>query len=209
MADKSANQSWKWAWDWGIDVVVAVMDNKERFHRIILFHISCLIKYNACSDWQQYTKRLTPGSVCLLWQAVIALSASSLDGQITKQHPEIQKRKHAKVYKSFKGNSQWIAHCDPEKCEPREARVVLSLMMLTSSITANSLNISRSCSSVICFGTWPTNNFTLSSLCSRAFSSSAITARNYWNHTRARSETASFNVWPFSSSPVFRKLEVL
>lgn len=37
--------------------------------------------------------------------------------------------------------------------------------MLTSSTSANSWNIARIWSSVMCFGTWPTNSFTLSSLC--------------------------------------------
>lgn len=53
------------------------------------------------------------------------------------------------------------------ECEiwkPREARVALSLMMLTSSTNANSLNIVSNSSSVMCFGTWPTKSFTLSSL---------------------------------------------
>ena len=66
--------------------------------------------------------------------------------------------------------------------EPREARVVLSLMMLTSSTIANSSNIAISCASVMCFGTWPTNSFTLSSLCFRGFCPSAINARDK-NHT--------------------------
>ena len=47
---------------------------------------------------------------------------------------------------------------------PREARETLSLMMLTSSTNANSLNIASTSSSVMRFGTWPTNSFTLSSL---------------------------------------------
>lgn len=51
------------------------------------------------------------------------------------------------------------------KLVPREARVILSLMMLTWSTIANCSNNSRSCVSVICLGTWPTNSFTLSSLC--------------------------------------------
>lgn len=45
---------------------------------------------------------------------------------------------------------------------PREALVTLSLIMLTSSTIATSLNIPTKSSSVICFGTCPTNNLTLS-----------------------------------------------
>lgn len=37
--------------------------------------------------------------------------------------------------------------------KPREARVALSLIMLTSSTKANSLNIVSNSSSVMCFGT--------------------------------------------------------
>ena len=60
-------------------------------------------------------------------------------------------------------NVSWEREREREN-EPREARVVLSLMMLTSSTRANSLNIVRSWTSVMFFGTWPTNSFTLSSL---------------------------------------------
>lgn len=45
---------------------------------------------------------------------------------------------------------------------PREALVTLSLIMLTSSTIATSLNIPTKSSSVICFGTCPTNSLTLS-----------------------------------------------
>ena len=38
----------------------------------------------------------TPGSVFLLWQALTALSASSLDGQITKQQPATETKKTKK-----------------------------------------------------------------------------------------------------------------
>jgi len=58
---------------------------------------------------------------------------------------------------------------------PRETRVALSLIMLTSSTSANSLNIARSSGSVMCFGTCPTNSFTLSSLDLLSSFPSAIT----------------------------------
>ena len=46
---------------------------------------------------------------------------------------------------------------------PRDALVALSRMRVTSSTTATAANMAASSSSVICFGTCPTNSFTLSS----------------------------------------------
>ena len=109
--------------------------------------------------------KLTPGKVFLLWQPLTTLSASSLEEHIRKQQPKVSREIKEKL-NDEDGENRGRNYFFLKREKPREARVILSLMMLTSWTMEKSWNNARSWSSVMCFGTCPTNSFTLSSFSS-------------------------------------------